>query len=213
MKNIQTHAKKLNKKPNKEVAQNLIEQMYTDNSINSDYKEHLAGLYKYFQPPVKKKPKDLKEWVMLARCKDPARYYLNEMYYKDGVLYGCDGHRLHMLKLDVELMEGYYDSKLNHLDIEGTFPDVTRIIPSKSFTGTIKLDDAEIQGSGKDSKHIFMLDDLKIGFRSRYIIEAFLNDKEAAFSMSYKHPSSPLLIEFNDRSAVIMPTRINNINH
>lgn len=42
------------------------------------------------------------EWTLLAASKEETRYYLNGIYFDDGVIVATDGHRLHSFKHDVQ---------------------------------------------------------------------------------------------------------------
>ena len=119
---IATAATRL-KKPNKNDAQSLVQELAARYNIPAD---EIAPLYTYFMPPIPAKAKTPEQWVGKAVGKKDVRYYLN-FYYSDGRrLIGCDGSRVHLIP--TELSEGYYDAALHPIDPQGRYPDIDRVV-------------------------------------------------------------------------------------
>ena len=96
-------------------------------TLESDSLE-IDSLLNYFAPAVPKNPKTAIEWVAKAVSKDLARESLNHIYVETGVMYGCDGHRVHWA--DTTLDNGFYDAKTQlPISLYRTkYPDIKRVI-------------------------------------------------------------------------------------
>jgi len=112
-----------NKKPcKKEAFSILLDSKYS--AVPNQLSENdLDKLINYFAPPMPKIAKNVEQWV----AKKEVREYLNYLYVKDYIIYGCDGPRIHWGK--TAFKDGYYDPKtLLPIDFNGTYPDINCII-------------------------------------------------------------------------------------
>lgn len=69
------------------------------------------------------------QWVALAVAgANEPRDYLKYVYVDGGVMFGCDGHRLHWCKTDRP--EGYYNpDTFQRAQVISSYPNVRQIIP------------------------------------------------------------------------------------
>ena len=116
-----------NKKPNKKEAFSILVDAKYSSVPNQLSENDLDKLINYFAPPMPKIAKNVEQWVAKAVGKTDVREYLNYLYVKDTIIYGCDGSRVHWGK--TAFKDGYYDPKtLLPIDFNGKYPDVNRVI-------------------------------------------------------------------------------------
>lgn len=203
--NIQTKAFNLPYKPKKEDVQDYIEKLYNTTQDNQD-KARLAELYKFFMPTPPAKCKDLKQWVTKALNLNHDRPTLQAAYCDGENYIATDGHRMHIIPLTL-FPTGYYDHKLNKLDIDLIYPEYKRLIPTKTLKDKLIVTSGIIDKNKDITFHLF---NAPIKFNLRYITELMNGDKEATVYCSEVYirgniNASPVLFEFVDRSAVLMP--------
>ena len=212
-KNIESHAfdnkKSGIKKPNKATASEYMRVLYDLENINKDV---VAALYQYFLPTFKK-PKNLIEWVSLAKSKEATRYYITEMHARDGKLVATDGHRLHVVNLsDIHLdkhLKGYISLTGAEIEFDGRFPEYERVVPEENLQAAFDLAQAfEIK---QDDYGTFIYLDLfgtRCKFNLKYWQDAVQKDTSCQISKKDDDSRSPVKLTFNNRMAMIMPTRI-----
>ncbi len=210
-----TAFKMVDKKPSKQDAAAIIEDLYNTDIQNLDpegYKLTLARLYKHFIPALPKKPKSPFQWVSKAKSKEQARYYLCEMYVRDNVLYATDGHRCHFV--DVEgYKDGYYTlntkgDDIIPIELDGNYPQVEKIIPEKKFYDIFKMDDLIINDNFDPLAYEIELLDSPYFVNKRYLDEILsIADKSQNITVFTHNPEkdTPLLIEIGQYKAVLMP--------
>ena len=215
-KNIESHAfnnrKHGIKKPNKATASEYMRVLYDTKGVN---KEFIAALYQYFLPTFKK-PKNLIEWVSLAKSKEATRYYITEMHARDGKLVATDGHRLHVVNLvDTDLdeyLKGYISLTGAEIELGGQFPEYERVIPEENLQAEFDLTQAfEIKQDDYGTYGTYIYLDLfgtRCKFNLKYWQDAVQKDTSCQITKKDDDSRSPVKLTFDNRMAVIMPTRI-----
>lgn len=214
---IQTQAFKIDKKPSKSDAQNYIEAIY-NNTDDSQEREQLASLYKYFQPTLPRKCKNIFNWVAKARSKDKCRHYITQSYCRKGNIYATNGHVMYIYTTSERRFseyEGYIDEKGNKIEFNATFPDVERVIPERNLKYSFSMDDINII---KDDKGIqygtFYISGVIAKLNLKYLLDTLNGETQATIYLSgttpeeSDHISEPILFVFDDREAVVMPTKL-----
>lgn len=199
------------KKPSKATASEYMRVLYDIEGVN---KEAIAALYQYFLPTFKK-PKNLIEWVSLAKSKEMTRYYICEMHAGDGKLVATDGHRIHVVNLsDVDLDEylnGYVSLTGAKIECKGTYPQWERVVPEDNLSVTLDLTESpEVKQNDYGTYTYIDLFGERCKFLLKYWQDAVQNDKSCKISKQDNDNKSPIKLTFDDRVAVIMPTRIEN---
>lgn len=131
------------KKPAKtEVFQRVRELIEAGNLPPDD----AAMFYKFFAPPVPKKPRTDFEWVAQAAAgRNEPRRYLHTLRAIDGVLVATDRHRLHATPTD--LPNGAYDVLGVAVGVEepDRFPrNYARVVPNPREGEAYRLSDIEL---------------------------------------------------------------------
>jgi hypothetical protein len=128
-----------NNKANRKAAFNVVNALIDNNEPPTT--AQLAILYSFFTPSQPAKPKTPAQWVQKAVAVKDVRYYLNNAHASGGFLRGTDGHRMHIAPI-AGIFDGFYDKNTNAVDVDGTFPNVQRVIPTDSAARqTIDLSD------------------------------------------------------------------------
>ncbi len=191
-------------KPNKAQIWNVIEGMIEQAPDNDDAsKAELVKLYNFFMPAVPGKPRTPENWVCKALAKNDVRYYLASVYSEGGRIIATDGHRLHVYHTS-DYATGYYDSQLNSIEVDATFPNIERVLPKEPMTGTTK--DVLLSGdiSVHDGDQSILIDGVR--FKLKYVHDALCGMPEA---VNYCRPKdNPIIrIEADDKLAVVMGLR------
>lgn len=145
-------------------------------------------------------------WLVLAMAVKDKRKYINYIY-SDGLrLVATDGNRMHILK-DANIESGFYNKNmtLKHADDWSgaiRYPNISRIIPKDNHKeinfNVLKLD---TQMYPSVETEVYNFDGLKIN--ARYLQEAISYFDEKI--IQYKNKTSAILIEDNNKLAVVMP--------
>ena len=202
--NIQTQAYELPKKPTKKKAMETLEVLYKH--APDDVRHQVAELYKYFQLSTPKKSKNLSDWVNLATSGEETRAHLVNTYCRDGVLYGCDGYRIHMTPST--LKTGFYDPSGTRLLLDYEYPDMKRITPEKNHSDTLYMDRLELDS---DNTALIELFGITFKLNLRYLQDIMQNDITANIFVTDIENGSPILFVFDDRETVLMPMRQRSI--
>lgn len=203
--NIQTQAfNSKNKfgKIKKEQAVNLLESMYE--SASKEDKQVLARLYTHFIPAVPKKAKDTCEWVAKAVSTEAARIYLHHNYSDGKNLVATNGHAMHIAPASLE--EGFYDHMGNKIELDYTFPDYKRVIPSyeKSQVVELNIEDFELVKENKDWAYIFTVEDTEFKVNKKYLENAINGEKEFTFEFTSKEEPYKITTKNGFGFAVVM---------
>lgn len=127
------------KKPGKQKAFENVRFLINDlpESFYEDHKIVLAELFKFFTPPVSKKPKDNFGWCALAAGNDQRRPFLNYVYVVDAYqMVATNGHRIHIAPNSENLEPGFYcpKTKVKVKKIgEVKYPDYERLLTYKNL--------------------------------------------------------------------------------
>ena len=199
------------KKPSKNTASEYMRVLYDIEGVN---KEAIAALYQYFLPTFKK-PKNLIEWVSLAKSKEMTRYYICEMHAGDGKLVATDGHRIHVVNLsDVDLDEylnGYVSLTGAKIECNGTYPQWENTVPEENLNTDIYLTQSfEVKQNDFGTYIYIELFGKRCKFNLKYWQDAVQDNTTCKISKQDDDPNSVIKLTFDDRVAVIMPTRIEN---
>ena len=167
--------------------------------------QDLAVLYKQFTPATPAKPKNDYDWVSLAMGKNDVRYYLNHIYCDGSRIMATDGHRLHIIDNYLNLEPGFYDKNKAKIEVDASFPDVDRVIPSKYGKNIpfSNLEIADYQYEGKNTP-IYKINDIAVN--AEYKKKAALGFKDPI--IYYKNSHYAVYIKDGAKTAVIMPIRI-----
>lgn len=137
------------------------------------------------------------------------RYFLHLLYVKKNHIYATDGHRLHFVKLSIEIKDGLYkiarNDRILYLlyaeDQKVKYPDVLKIIPDET-----KGEIIEFGGNQGDTYISKLLGEIyKKGVAFNY---KFLKDLGIAQSWKihiYGELKPVLFVSSSDYKAVIMP--------
>lgn len=210
-----TAFKMVDKKPSKQDAAAIIEDLYNTDIQNLDpegYKLTLARLYKHFIPALPKKPKTPFQWVSKAKSKEETRYYITEMYVRNNVLYATDGDRMHYINVD-GYKDGYYTlntkgDDIVPIELDGNFPQVEKIIPEKKNHDTFKLDDLVIDNGFEQLAYKIDIFGTSCYVNKKYMDDILsITDKTQIIDVYTFNPKkeTPLLIEIGQYNAVLMP--------
>ncbi|VAW77772.1 hypothetical protein MNBD_GAMMA12-3921 [hydrothermal vent metagenome] len=166
----------------------------------------LANLYSFFLPAKTKKPKTSQAWIANAIADCDVRHYLNFAHVKDKELAATDGHRLHAMPTD--LPDGYYDSAMNPVDVDGKYPDTERVlVQDRSKPILLDLSKTEIVHNaykGKpDDVYLFNVGDKQLAFRTKHINEAVVLMENPMISFG-----TSTFITDGTHKAVVMPIRL-----
>ncbi len=143
--NIQTHAYNTKRKMPRHKVMEMLEDIYS--TADDSMRDQLAAAYKAYIPAATKKPKNVFDWVYMARGTEQTRPYLNFVWSDgEGNIVATDGHRLHLARMD--LVRGFYDGQCKPVDYDGTFPDFWRVIP-EDHPQTVDFNGCELVNIGK----------------------------------------------------------------
>lgn len=187
--NIQTAAFKIQRKPKKEIVQEIIEQMY-ENTDDNEIRHNLASMYKFFMPANTAKAKTATKWVYkaVAGSKD-FRHYISQSYSDGEFLVATDGMRMHVTPTN--LPEGFYDVNGNPISEDlGTFPQWKRIIPENPDTCVFDIDELKVVTiKGKNDKKVsyeIPYGDDVYAYLNKKHVDDFLNGNKS-FSLEYDY--------------------------
>ena len=153
-----------------------------------------------------KKPKNLIEWVSLAKSN-------TEMHARDGKLVATDGHRLHVVNLsDIHLdkhLKGYISLTGAKIESDGRFPEYEGVIPKENLQTEFDLTQAfEIKQDDYGTYIYLDLFGTRCKFNLKYWQDAVQKDTSCQISKKDDDSRSPVKLTFDNRMAVIMPIRI-----
>lgn len=207
------------RKCSKPKALTKLEKIYQGlhESDKENYFDDFADLMSFFTPtPTSKKVKTPLEWVNLAVSKEATRYYLAASYSDGEYLVATDGARLHRVKTD--LPKGYYDKMGNAIDLDGNFPEYTKLFfdTKGKLEVTLGINKAELEKSGKNWVCVFNIEGYEYGINKKYLEDA-LNGKESLHghldikptdNLTLKRFISKFPFQSEDKSIILMPVKL-----
>ncbi len=164
--------------------------------------EQAAMLYAYFAPAIPAKPKTPEQWVAKAMAKKDVRYYLQYIYSDGARIMATDGHRVHIWHTD-QYPAGFYDANMVQIEVDGTFPDINRVIP--------KNPDLSLPVAELSIEHLFDSDSKPVDgykFDGVAINGAYMDQALSCQDfdqIQYSDGGSSVLMASADKQAVIMP--------
>jgi len=201
-------------KINKSRAHEIITDLATGLVHDDDQVILFASLYRYFMPPIPKKPKNAMQWVNVAVNGDEIRKHISNAYSSEnGDYVGIDGQRMHLVKNQGKEI-GYYDKACNKVEADLKFPDYNRLIPDKSKCTQYNLRDIDtkiIPNNTKEIEFKYVVDVYVNGVRISRFSKKYWDDALSIFSDNvniWLSEKASLLIEENDNIAVIMPVKL-----
>ena len=164
----------------------------------------MAKLYAYFMPAIPAKPKTDEQWIAKAMAKKDVRYYLNHIYCDGKRIMATNGHRLHIIHSD-RYKKGFYDSQMNKVEVDATYPDVDRVIPSTRRKGNkrIAFEDLTASNVKIDGKNKPVFDIGEVRVDAKYLTEAAQGFENP--EVIYADKNKAVLLTDGHRSAVVMP--------
>ena len=210
-------------KSKEETFKSLLKIIEKNPDIIDDNLGDFAQLYHYFTPSIPKKPKNVFNWISLAKGKNDVRFYLNYVYCDLENIVASDGHRLHLSNNSLNLDPGYYNEAMHSVEVDGKFPDYNRLIPdvSKNHIKTSISDlTQDLDNDTKTKTHIMVFDngEIKVCLNKKYFDDAvafldmdvFVSSGDNPVVFKSKEKSS--LEKFtedgdNNLIAIIMPLR------
>jgi hypothetical protein len=208
MKNIQSIALGLTKKPNKNQAFSAVRTLIEEAGPDSPQARELATLYAHFLPSVPKMAKNDLQWVSKAVPKKDVRYYLNYLHESSGMLVGTDGNRVHWIETEQD--RGYLAPMTGDVvECNGTYPDIRRVIPSLSPSHILRVSELEKKvvefGSKIVKQYAFPNGST---FNAKYVDDAVNGADEFLWNPQAKKMEAINISSMDSiRNAVIMPMR------
>ena len=190
-------------KPTKKQAFNLL----LDARNGEDLTSHsISMLLNYFAPPMPKIPKTVEQWAAKATAEKDLRPYLNSFLVDSGKVIATDGHRLHIGSTDMP--DGKYDKKtLLPVEMEGTYPKYSRVIPETNDSDFAPLTASELApcndrfGDKNTPIHFYTIGGSN--FMQSYVNDA-MGGRECVFAIA----QDKLVIKHDFGLAVVMAINI-----
>lgn len=207
---IATLSSRIARKPSKQLAQELIRELYRNPSLEDADRERLAALYCHFTPPQPKVAKTDWQWVALAMGKKDIRFYLNYVHVDERRIVATDGHRLHTIPNTENLAPGFYLANGDRVEDPSfaKYPDIDRAIPrGDSRTETrVTLTSLEVRQVSRGVYcYVIPLEQGSAGLDKRYLDAVVNGAKEATLLLGGSNDA--VRIDYGARTAVIMPVR------
>ena len=195
-------------KPRKDEAQQILRELaekYPDSAHD------FGKLYVYFMPPKPKTPKTGFQWVATAIATRDIRENLTYVHVTAEHIEATDGHRLHRMPNADGLRPGYYlpnGDKAHEPDF-AKFPNTDRIMPSRTGNRvTVVLSDlGVVEPYPKHVAYVVSTPTGDVLLNKQYLDQAAVGVN--TFNIIYGEDAevSPVRIDMDDRTAVIMPIR------
>ena len=145
-------------------------------------------LLNYFAPPLAKKAKNVNQWAALATNSTDVREFCRYLHVIKGVVNGCDGHRIHYGKTDLD--DGAYCPKtLLPVGFDGNAPDFERIKGSQGHDAIYSHDSDKVINKISDRQLRYTEIDQKCRIMTKYLNDA-VNHDDACYL--YINPNDPL---------------------
>lgn len=168
------------------------------------------SLLLHFATTAPKIAKSAEQWCAKAVAKQDARKYLRYLQVRNGLMYGCDGHRIHRAQVDKP--DGTYCPKtLLPTETVVGFPfDKADDLLSDKKTWKVNLSDAEDSMLKKWRIATFKHELASISFRKDYLVSALngSEDEELFVKLSPPDQTSSAYITNSYGKAIIMNTRV-----
>lgn len=202
---IPTQANNLPRKAPRKVCFDVIKALIESREAPTD--KQLAQLYSQFLPNAPAKAKTPEQWVAKAKGVSDVRYYLNNLWSDGKQLVGTDGHRLHLCP--TELPEGFYNTELEPVTVDGKYPEFERSIPtvkSERDWRSVHLSDLEL----KEPRGVMAVQVLPDTWVNRKYLLATLNG-QTSFEVAQPGGANCAIkfrLDNPDLVAVILPIRV-----
>lgn len=195
------------KKAPKAEAQKLLEAVIAGDNVTD---HEWARLYKYFLPPVPRKPKNSVDWVRKFVPAKDVRFYLNYLYVSDtGEMQATNGHML-AVTANHGLSPGYYCAKsLNAADVNANYPQCDRVIDAIDLNPVdlIRVKPDVVQTKEGGFAYSYDWGDGRVILLKKYV-DATLANPSSCVKMLAKDAVTGVYFEFeNGDLAVVMPLR------
>jgi len=153
---------------------------------------------------------ELFKWVMLARSKEQNRYQLQYVNIGKNRVICCDGMRIHMFRHSRTYTPGMYEVRSQDKKsivltktTEGTYPHIKQVIPKH---GGVKLDFYNKKISrGRSYTSVIRKMEENYTINLDYFEDCIT---EGQWRVSIQPNGGPLYFKNSEKSAVIMPVRI-----